>query len=76
MLKYCKKKKNDYTTYVRIVNRKREQFKLWDPTPDMFNCIIFVQVLTANKDVEIRPIILTQLELDSKFSVKAEVWQK
>ena len=67
---YLKKDKNDYTTFVSVVNREWEKFKFSKLTSNMFKCLIFVQGLTALKDAEIRSHLLSKLEKDLKLTLQ------
>ncbi len=62
--------KDDFVPYTEIVNQECEKFKLNELTSSSFKCFIFVQVLTSNKDTEMRYIILTELEIVSKLILK------
>lgn len=52
----------DFSTYAETINRICERFKQKQLTSDMIECFTFVHRLMANKNVEIRAIILTKLE--------------
>ena len=47
-----------------------EKFKLNELAPDLFECLIFIHHLTANKDVEIISRILAKLETDPKLTLQ------
>ena len=69
-LNLIKKDTGDYTTFASVRNREYEKFKLSELTPDMFKCLIFVQVLTAPKDANIKSRLLSKLEQDSKMTLQ------
>ena len=42
MFKFNKKEDEDFFTYVGVVNRDCEKFKLEELSPDQFKCLVFV----------------------------------
>ena len=64
-----KKVNDDYATNAGTFNRESNRFKLNELTADNFKCLIFVQGLTAERDLEIRSRISSKLEADSKLTL-------
>lgn len=60
-------KSDGFVTYVRVVNREYEKFKLRELTLEIFKFLILVQGLIASKDADIRVQILMKLEQDQNF---------
>ena len=50
------------------MNRECEKFRLNELTPGILKCLIFVQGLIANKDMEIRSRRLAKLKMDPKLT--------
>ena len=65
-----KKWGEDYSTFAGIFNRKCENFKQNEFTPDKFKCLIFAQGLMAPEDSKIRTRILFKLEQNPKISLQ------
>lgn len=61
-LNLVKEEDEYFVSYVEIVNKMCEQFKLRKLSPDMFKCFVFVQGLMANKVAEIHTQVLTKVE--------------
>ena len=61
-LNIVKQEDDDFVTYASMVNAQCETFNLKELLSNMFNCLVFVQGLTAPKDKEIRSRILTIME--------------
>ena len=57
-----RKDDEDYTTFVSVVIKHCDGFKLSELSANNFECLIFVQGLESNKDVEIRRRVLNILE--------------
>ena len=62
-LKLTKKDFEDYKTFTSTVNRVCESFQLNEITPDIFECLIFIQGLTSSSEKE---VCITKLEQDQK----------
>uniref|UniRef100_A0A914VG44 Uncharacterized protein n=1 Tax=Plectus sambesii TaxID=2011161 RepID=A0A914VG44_9BILA len=67
--RYCcltllKNEEDDMMTYMEIVNKQCEQFKLADLTIDQFKCLIFVCGLQSTADANVRTKILHQMEIN------------
>ena len=56
------KKEEDFTTFVSVVNKHCNNFRLAELSADNFKCLIFVQGLLSIIDAEIRRRILNKLE--------------
>ena len=56
-----KKANDNYVTYAGIVNRECKRFKLNELTADNFKWFIVVQGLMAERNLEIRSHILSEL---------------
>ena len=69
-LNLTKKNTDNYTIFASVVNRECKKFKLSELTPDMFKCLMYIQGLTAPKDVEIRSRLLSNLEQDLKLTLQ------
>ena len=69
-LNFMKKANDNYVSYTGIVNRECVRFKLNELTADNFECLIFVQGLTAKRDSEIQSYVLSELEVDLKLTLQ------
>ena len=57
-----RKDSEDYSTFMSIVNKHCNDFKLSELSTNNFKCLIFVQELISAKDTEIRHKVLNKLE--------------
>ena len=61
-----RKEDEDFFTFISVVNRECEKFKLEELSSDQFKCLIFVQRLISIRDVEIWAWNFIKLEQDPK----------
>ena len=60
----------DYTTFVSVVNKHCDDFKLSELSANNFKCLIFVQGLVSNKDEEIKRRVLNKLENEPNLTLQ------
>ena len=59
-----------FVTYAGVVHWEWETFKINELTLDLFKCLICIQDLTVNKDVEIKSRMLAKLEMEPKLTLQ------
>ena len=65
-----RKDSEDYTTFVSVVNKYCNDFKLSELCVNNFKCLIYVQGLVSAKNAEIRHRVLNTLEKESNLSLQ------